>query len=223
MNGASPLTLIQRVLRRIPFARLDVNCLHCLEYYPREDDSRDEDKGILTREGVPIDIEGMAECRNFPESLPERFATHEHCIIGIREGKVIGYQWFCDKPFRIEERYGYVVEIPSDALYGYDAFVLSNYRRSGVWTCFHAQFLQGLLTRLGRSRIIVMVDQNNSVSMKAHQRLGYRLYRKVYIFVIFGKCFWIKKAVDRPEKRFAQVLPPRSSGADPKQITSLVS
>ena len=67
-----------------------------------------------------------------------------------------------------------------------------------------------------------MVDQNNSLSLKAHLRLGYRLYRKVYIVVIFGKCFWIERLVDRQKRVHATVLPPRSSEADPKQMTSFV-
>jgi hypothetical protein len=223
MSGFSPLTVAQKLLRRIPFIRLDVNCLHCLEYYPCEVGSEAADEAIVVRDASEGDVEGMAECGNFPESLPERFAAHEHSVVGISGRKVIGYQWFCDKPFRIEERYGYVVEIPSDAVYGYDAFVLPNYRRAGVWRRFHVQYLKSLLGKLRRSRVIVMVDQNNSVSMLAHLRVGYRLYRKIYIFFAFGKCLCVKKDVSGGKEKFTQGLPPMSSTANPRQVTSLVS
>lgn len=200
-----------------------MNCLHCLEYYPYDDHATSADGEIVIRAGIPIDIERMAECRNFPERLPERFATREHCVVGMTGEKVIGYQWFCDKSSSVEERYGYRVEIPSDAVYGYDAFVLSSYRRLGVWTRFHAQYLQSLLAKLGRKRVIVMVDQNNGASMKAHLHLGYTLYRKVYIFMVFGRCFWVMRTIDGNERKFWHALPPKSSGADPKQMTSFVS
>lgn len=220
MTGFSPLTLAQKILRRVPFAKLDVNCLNCLEYRPTTGNVMPADEAILVREATLSDIDRMARCDNFPERLPERFAAHEHCVVGISDGNVIGYQWFCDKAFRTEERYRYVVEIPSDAVYGYDAFVLPNYRRAGVWTRFHAQYLRRLLASLGRNRVIVMVDQNNNLSLKAHLRLGYRLYRKVYIVVLFGKCLWIESS--NRNKGFTQPLRPVSSKADPKQVTSFV-
>lgn len=220
MTGFSLLTLVQKILRRVPFVKLDVNCLNCLEYYPIERNVTTTDDAILVRAAIPTDRDGMVECGNFPERLPERFAANEHCAIGISGGKVIGYQWFCDKPFRTEERYGYIVEIPSDAVYGYDAFVVPNHRRSKVWTQFHTQYLGCLLASLGRNRVIVMVDQNNNVSMKAHLGLGYRLYRKVYIFVVFGKCLWIAK--DGRSRTFTREFRPASSTDAPKQVTSLV-
>lgn len=220
MTGFSLLTVTQKILRRVPFAKLDVNCLNCLEYYPIEGNATTTDGAILIRAAIPTDIDPMGECGNFPERLPERFAANEHCVVGISGGKVIGYQWFCDKSLRTEERYGYIVEIPSDAVYGYDAFVVPNHRRSKVWTQFHTQYLGGLLASLGRNRVIVMVDQNNNVSMKAHLGLGYRLYRKVYIFVVFGKCFWIAK--DSRSRMLTQECRPTSPTDAAKQVTSFV-
>lgn len=197
MRTGSVLVLLQRLLRRIPFSPLDVNCLHCLEYLADSyDRSSFADQGILIRAGTPADLPQMSECRNFPESLPERFAEQEHCVIAMLGERVIAYQWFCDKPSRIEERYGYTVEIPSDSVYGYDAFVLPEYRRARVWKSFHTLYLRDLLARLRRRRVIVMVDQVNSVSMSAHLRMGYRLYRKVYVAKLFGKTVWIIKAVE---------------------------
>lgn len=223
MTVFSPLTLAQKILRQVPFAKLDVNCLNCLEYCPTTSNVTTSDEAILLREATRADIDQMTECGNFPDRLPERFAAHEHCVVGIGDGRVIGYQWFCDKTFRTEERYRYVVQIPSDAVYGYDAFVLSNYRRAGLWTRFHAEYLKDLLNSLGRSRVIAMVDHNNSVSMKAHLRLGYRLYRRVYILVVFGKCLWIEKASGGRKKGLTQPLRPAPSTTDRKQITSCVS
>jgi hypothetical protein len=197
MNSFSPLVFLQKALRRIPFAPFDVNCLHCLEYSPdHSGDSGLPAQDIEVREGTALDIERMAECRNFPERLPERFASKEHCVVATMRDNVIGYQWFCDKPSRIEERYGYRVEIPSDSLYGYDAFVRPDYRRAKVWTRFHVTYLKDLLVRLQRHRVIVMVDQGNDVSISAHLRLGYGLYCKVYVLKLFRKSLCIPLPVN---------------------------
>jgi hypothetical protein len=200
MKKASPLVIFQKVLQKVPFTPVDVNCLHCLEYVcgPSGEPTRCPGE-VEVRQGTPADLEKMTACQNFPERLPERFASNEHCVVATLGGEVIGYQWFCEKGSRIEERYSYAVEIPRDALYGYDAFVVAKYRRAKIWSRFHTGYLQGLLARLNRRRIIVMVDEGNTASMSAHLRLGYKLYRKVYVAKIFGKSSWFAKTINRGE------------------------
>jgi len=198
MERAPALVLFQKLLRRLPCSAFDVNCLHCLEFeISGEQQPPIANSRLQIREGTRLDLDRMASCQNFPERLPERFEAHEHCVIATIGSKVIGYQWFCDKPTRIEERYSYPVQIPADALYGYDAFVLPEYRQMKVWTAFHTTYLQTLLPRLRRRRIIAMVDQTNAVSLRAHFRLGYRLFRKVYVLKLFGKSFWVARQSPR--------------------------
>lgn len=224
MRSASALVLFQKVLRRIPFAPLDANCLHCLEYLcDGSDQIRLGEQHISIRAGTPDDIPKMNECGNFPERLPERFAAQEHCVVAVREDRVIGYQWFCDKPWCIEERYGYKVEIPSDSIYGYDAFVLPQYRRAKVWTRFHTLYLKNLLAQLRRRRVMVMVDQGNIVSMRAHLRCGYRLYRKVYVAKLLGKGVWIDRRVRGEDSGFPSISAPGASGTCSDQMGSVPS
>lgn len=213
MRTGSSLVLLQRLLRRIPLSPLDVNCLHCLEYFADNcDQAGFVDQGILVRAGTLADVPRMSECRNFPERLPERFAAQEHCVVATLGDRVIGYQWFCDKASRIEERYGYTVNIPPDAIYGYDAFVLPEYRCVRVWKRFHKLYLRDLLTQLRRRRVIVMVDEGNSVSMSAHLRVGYRLYRKLYVAKLFGKSVWISHAVGKRNDEIRSVAPRDAMG-----------
>ena len=193
---------------------LDVNCLHCLEYVADNYDRASiPDQGIVVRAGTLADVPGMSECRNFPERLPERFAAQEHCVVATIGNRVVGYQWFCDKASRIEERYGYTVNIPSDAIYGYDAFVLPEYRRARVWKSFHTLYLGNLLTQLRRRRVIVMVDEGNSVSMSAHLRVGYRLYGKIYVAKLFGKSVCVSQAVGKRNGEIRSVAPRDAMGA----------
>ena len=196
MEHFSVFLLARKALRRISFAALDVNCLNCLEYtagscsrYARFADD------IYVRGGTVLDLDKLAECQNFPQASAERFASKEHCVVAVADGRIIGYQWFCDKQVRIEERYSYSVQIPSDTLYGYDAFVRPECRRLRVWSRFHSEYLPKLLARLQRNKIIVMVDQGNTVSMSAHLRLGYKLYRKVYVLQIRNKSLFATREI----------------------------
>jgi hypothetical protein len=224
MMVPSTLVPLQKVLRRIPFAPLDVNCLHCLEYLADGGNSGESaNPSIVIRAGTPLDIPRMSECRNFPERLPERFAAQEHCVVAMIGDDVVAYQWFCDKTSRIEERYGYRVEIPPDSIYGYDAFVRPQYRRAKIWTHFHSFYLKDILARLGRRKVIVMVDQGNSVSMRAHSRVGYRLYRKIYVAKLLGKSVWISKAVERGDEGFRSVAPQDATETRADQISSALS
>ncbi len=216
--------LLQKALRKIPLAPLDVNCLQCLEYFAAGNEQGDYlGRDIVIRAGTPLDISQMSECQNFPERFPERFAAQEHCVVATVGERVIGYQWFCDKPSRIEERYGYKVEIPADSLYGYDAFVLPQYRRAKVWTRFHTSYLKDLLARLNRRRVMVMVDRGNIVSMSAHLRVGYRVYRRIYIAKAFGKTMWISRAVERSEDELRTVAPRDATEARTGRMRSALS
>lgn len=204
MKRFSLLAVLQKVLRRIPRADLDVNCLHCLEYKAKcGQRSAAPVNDIYVRGGTLLDLKKMAECENFPEGLAERFKAKEHCVVAVSGSGIVGYQWFCDKPSRLEERYSYKVRIPPDALYGYDAFVRPECRRLKIWSRFHTEYLEELLATLHRNKIIVMVDQGNIASMKAHLRLGYVLHRKVYVLKIFGKSLCIARdiSVKRKELR----------------------
>jgi GNAT superfamily N-acetyltransferase len=200
------LAIIRKFLRQIPSTAVDANCLHCLELSQRcgnEGEFADED--IVIRPGTPLDLQGMIECQNFPERLRERFAEGERCVVAAVGDRIVGYQWFCDKPWRIEERYGYRVDIPADAIYGYDAFVVPRYRRARIWTRFHTVCVNEFLRQLHRCKIIAMVDEGNTVSMNAHLRLGYKLYRKVYVLKVLGKSFYFVKAVNADARRLTVV------------------
>ena len=196
MDRLSLFAFGQRVLRRISFATIDVNCLNCLEYTARVCNTCSNfAEDIYVRGGTLLDLDKMAECQNFPHAAVERFASKEHCVVAVADGRIVGYQWFCDKPARIEERYSFNVQIPADALYGYDAFVRPECRRLKVWSRFHSEYLPKLLARLQRNKIIVMVDQGNSASMNAHIRLGYKLYRKVYVLKIRNRSLFVTREI----------------------------
>jgi hypothetical protein len=64
------------------------------------------------------------ECKATREAFLKRFQSNDHCVIAVVDGRVVGYEWFCDKPAHVEERYSYEIEIPRSSIYAYDAYIV---------------------------------------------------------------------------------------------------
>ena len=199
-----PLELVRKALLRVSFGSIDVNCLNVLEYQASAGKS-EADLTVPLREASVSDIEELTKCQGTPvEDFLKRFDANDHCVVALVRGEVVGYEWFCYRPFCIEDRYSYKLDIPADTLYAYDAFVVPQYRRLAIWKQFHTRYLKDLMPRLDRCKVLAMVDSGNQLSMTAHLRLGYKLLRKVFIAKLFGRSFFLKwpvvdqKRFDRP-------------------------
>lgn len=206
----SLLGTVRNLLRRIPFKPVDINRLHFLEY-----------KGVpnhitaLPRANCEIrpatreDLPGMTECQRTPEAFLKRFEMKDHCAVAIINGQIVGYEWFCAKPSYLEERYAYKVEIPPEAVYAYDGFILPEHRLSGIWVKFKTAYLRQLMQRSRKRKIITMIDAGNHMSMKTHLRFGFRPVRTVFVLKVLGKSFLISRNAE------GNKLPFRTSIAHP--------
>ena len=191
-----PFIRFRELLQRVPSAPLDVNCMHFMEYegLPPADGGATR---VVVRAATRRDIDALAGCRNTTVPvLAERFRGLDHCGIAFVEGNVAGYEWYCDRPAYNEERYLYRVEIPRDSVYAYDAFVLQEYRRAGVWKKLQNVYLRELMLRLGRHKVIAMVDYGNHVSMDVHLQFGFRRSADVFAFKFFGKSYCARKVLN---------------------------
>lgn len=194
LSKRSLLVSVRNLLQSIPFKPIDVNCLHFLEYtgvphlgaaLPRTD--------CAVRGATPKDLPGITECQKTPDAFLNRFERNDHCAVAIVGGRIVGYEWFCDKPSHLEERYAYKVEIAPDAIYAYDAFILPEHRLSGIWLKFKTVYLRKLMETLDKRKIIVMIDRGNHLSMNTHLRFGFQPVRVVFVLRLFGKSFFYKK------------------------------
>jgi GNAT superfamily N-acetyltransferase len=175
-------------------APLDVNCLCFLEYAGIPSRNRafvGGRDGTVVRDATLKDMEGIAGCQNTPQAFLNRFHARDYCAVAVAEGRIVGYQWFCDHPCHVEERYSYRIALPPDTIYTYDAFILPEYRLTGIWMKFHSWYLRELMQRLDKKRILTMVDHGNLLSMNTHLRFGYRPVRKVLVTKAFGKSFFL--------------------------------
>jgi len=182
------LVNVRTVLDRVPFRPLDVNCLYFLEF-----DGVPAPHANLLRGRAEVrtasvdDLDGLTKCQNVRRAFLNRFAAHDRCAVAVLDGRIIGYQWYCDRPVYFEERYSYAIEIASDAIYAYDIFILPEYRLAGLRFRFHCLYLRELMQKLGRQKIIGMVDYGNRLSMNTHLRFGFRLVRRVIVAKVLGR------------------------------------
>ncbi len=209
----SVLSMVRNLLQRVPFKPLDINCLYFLEYtgIPRRDATSGR-APCEVRRATLKDLQGITECQNTPEAFLKRFQVGDHCVVAVVDGRIVGYEWFCDKLTHSEERYTYEITIPRSTIYAYDAYILPEYRLSGIWLKFKTVYLRELMQSLDKRKIITMIDHGNRMSMSTHLRFGFKLVRKVFVLKLFGKTSSLEKAVHReglaspPQASFAKTV-----------------
>jgi hypothetical protein len=229
LRGGWLLVAARKVLQRIPRAPLDFNCLYFLEYQgipPHHAVNWDERFGQEVRGATREDFERLAEKDPSRQLFLKRIDSGDRCVLALRQRRIVGYQWFCEHRVHMEERYSFGIEIPSGSIYTYDAFIFPEHRLSGIWVKFHSLYLRNLMQKLGKSRILTMVDRGNVVSLATHLRFGYRPFRRVLVAKLFGKSFARAREIQKGQSVHAcdasmAVLP--KPGEERARKTSLAS
>jgi len=186
-----PFIILQTLLSKVPFQPIKIGWFYLLEFngVPLQEHCQSRGLGDI-RKGTIEDIEGMARCGNKPpEIFLKRFIAGDHCVVAMIKGRIVGYEWFCNNPSHLEGCYFYKINIPQDAVYAYDAYVLPEYRISGIWLKFK-RYLAGLMPQLGKNRIITLIYYGNRMSMNTHVRFGFKPFLSVFIIGLFNKNIW---------------------------------
>jgi hypothetical protein len=192
-----PLLLnLRSLLQLIPFKPLDVNCLYFLEHagVPAEHPGVFRGRANI-RTGTLEDLEGLTQCQDRRLEFLNRFAANDLCAVAVLDGRIVGYQWFCVRPLYREERYSCAIEVPPDAVYEYDIFILPEHRLTGLWFKFHCGYLRELMGRLHRRRVIGIVDYGEHLAMNTHLRFGFTLFRRAVIVKILGRSICLAGAL----------------------------
>ena len=103
-----------------------------------------------------------------------RFAQNAVCLGAYRDGRLIGYLWFCYGRYDEDEaRCTYVVTPKGEAIFDYDLYVLPEHRMgfafAGIWHGAN-EYLRKRGIRYSFSRY----TRFNLASRRAHERLGGR-------------------------------------------------
>jgi hypothetical protein len=189
------LLTFRLLLERIPFKPLDINCLYFIEYKGIPPDNMQFSRSRAEiRSATFEDLEGLTKCENTPREFMNRFRSNDYCVVAVRDSRIVGYGWATDKPSCIEERYSYRIDVSPDAIYLYDCFILPEYRVVHmIWLRFISIYMGQLMQRLGKKRMIGMIDYGNRISMNTHLRFGFKLTHKVFVIRVFGKSFFLKR------------------------------
>lgn len=188
-----PFLMAQALMDKIPGRPIQIAKLIILEL-PEAPAKNMRGFGRIRR-AEPKDIPEMCLLENKEELFRKRFASGEHCFVAVDGEEIVGYEWFSTKPFHVEERFNYALEIPSNAIYAFDTLIKPEYRLRGIWMLFQKFTLETGL-RMGRQKIRVFVDYGNNPSLKAHLRFGYVIVSQVLVVRGFGKTFSREKEID---------------------------
>ncbi|OGW50301.1 MAG: hypothetical protein A2078_10790 [Nitrospirae bacterium GWC2_57_9] len=188
-----PAFVLQVLLDRMTFQFVQVRRFYLMAYSSIPDVRGLRGPGLI-RNGEPTDIGAMAmlDTLERQEIFRQRFGAGDHCAVAVAGSRIIGYEWFTSKRFHEEQRYLYPLSVPDDAIYAYDAFILPEFRISGVWVRFK-KHLAEQMRELGRQRIITLIDSHNALSLKTHVRFGFTVYKSVLFVRVGGKRFFLER------------------------------
>lgn len=110
-------------------------------------------------------------------------------FIGIRDGRIIGYQWWVDSSFDSStihphvDRYG--IGLEDGDVYGFDYYVALEYRGGGTGTAFFGE-IQARLRRLGYRKMWGVVFKDNIAARWLYSLYDHRTVRGVKSYVLFS-------------------------------------
>ena len=109
-------------------------------------------------------------------------------FLGVRDGKIVGYQWWVDRSFDASRTHPHVqrysIPLEDDDVYGFDYFVAPQYRGSGTGTAFFGD-IQNKLRRLGYRKMWGVVFKVNIAARWLYSLYGHQTVRLVKSYVLF--------------------------------------
>jgi hypothetical protein len=215
-----PFVILQTILGKLPFGFVNVSQFYLLQFRntPQQRSFPSRGRGYI-REARPEDAYEMGQFEDKHEIFLRRFAEQEHAAVAIVDGKIVAYEWLSDKPFHIEERHLYKINIPLNAFYAYDAHILPEYRMSGLWLKLKL-YAFDLMGKLGRDTVISFINQENRLSMNTHLRFGFVPFRRVYGARFFRKAIFREIAIQETGNAVSSPSPlnPRRSTGSPTTL-----
>jgi GNAT superfamily N-acetyltransferase len=181
-----PLLLAQKLLRHMPLRLVNLGqlCFLRLEGVPRVPPALLRGDTTVRRATLD-DLAGLVQLVDKPEVFRARFAIGDHCVIALSRGRIVGYEWFCERPVHREEVWGLSIDIPRGFVYAYDAHIDPAYRNTGVWLRFKA-FLGEWMTEAGKLGVLTFVEYGNWPSLRTHIRFGFQPFDTVLAINVLG-------------------------------------
>jgi GNAT superfamily N-acetyltransferase len=193
------LVVFRRMAHVMPFTPIDVTklCFLRLDTMPRVSPALLRGRGVVRR-GTVADLDDLTALQDKRAIFESRFGAGDHCVVAIAEGRIVGYEWFCERPVHREAEWDYPIRIPAGFVYAYDAFIDPGYRNGGVWLRFKAYLGEWMAAR-GKRSVITFVEHGNVASWRTHLRFGFAPSVTVLAVRIFGRTFFKEELADGQE------------------------
>jgi GNAT superfamily N-acetyltransferase len=187
LRATPPLLLAQKILRRVPFKPIDIGklCFLRLNAVPRVPAGLLRGPGFV-RSGSPDDLENLVKLRDQRQIFLKRFADGDRPVVADVDGRIVGYEWFCECEVHEETAWGYRIVIPQGFVYAYDAYIDAQYRNSGIWLRFKAHLGERMI-ETGNTGVLTFIDYGNWPSLRTHLRFGFKPDTEVLVIKILGK------------------------------------
>ena len=187
--------VLRGLLRLVPFRPVDAAklCFLRLDGVPRVPPALLRGRGVVRR-GTPADLDDLTALQQKRSIFEARFAAGDHCVVAAADGRLVGYEWFCDQPVHRESEWDYPIQIPPRSVYAYDAYIDPAYRNGGVWLRFKAYLADWMAAR-GKRSVITFVEHGNVASWRTHVRFGFSPTVTVLAVRIFGRTFFREEVV----------------------------
>jgi GNAT superfamily N-acetyltransferase len=188
--------LLQKVVRRLPGKAADVGTLCFLRFDGIPNVPQQLVRGsCVVRPATVDDIDGLVRLQDKRQLFLDRFSAGDLCVVAMLDGRIVGYEWFSDKPVHHEEAWGLRITVPGGFVYAYDAYIDRACRNTGVWLRFKA-FLGEWMRLRDKRGVLTFVEYGNSPSLRTHLRFGFAPSKRVLALKILGITLFKTLATD---------------------------
>jgi GNAT superfamily N-acetyltransferase len=196
LTHTSWLLIAQKVARRIPFRPVDVGrlCFLRLDGVPHVRPAMLRGPAAV-RPASLVDLDDLTRFHDKRDLFRARFADGDHCVAAIVDGRIVGYEWFCENATHRETAWGYEIVIPRGCVYAYDAYIDPAYRNCGIWLRFKAYLGEWMADR-GKRSVLTFVEEGNTASYRTHVRFGFIPSTTVLAVTLFGRTWFRNQATD---------------------------
>ena len=184
------LVVFRKMAHVMPFTPVDATklCFLQLDGVPRVSPALLRGRGAVRR-GTVADLDDLTALQDKRAVFESRFISGDHCVVAVANGRIVGYEWFCEQPVHREGEWDYPIQIPSGSVYAYDAYIDPSYRNGGLWLRFKA-YLSEWMAAHGKHAVITFVEHGNVASWRTHLRFGFVPTFTVLAVRIFGRTFF---------------------------------
>jgi len=157
------------------------------------------DDSFTVRPATVNDLPLLTQCRQMDDVeqgialFTDRINKGANCyVLFDSEDTLLGYAWVIDTVNLFEDDDRIAVSCCDDQSYIFDTFLHPSSRGKGLYKILISHLQQDEMGK-GKRRFYVLVDHNNTVSIKAHQKLGSTILENITYASFFGLCRYTMK------------------------------